>query len=155
MQQGVHELMQQCQTALENIRSRNVESVGVDYSQINLTQENVTSVNSASLSNSSPNDKSLEYDALETANFEEPPYESGSGSESEDELSLVSEIKLWALGNNITHKATTELLKILRSRLPNEGLPSDARTLLRTPRQSTVKSVAGQLCLYWYCESFI
>jgi hypothetical protein len=46
-------------------------------------------------------------------------------------------IAAWSLKNNITHVATTELLKLLRNQL-NVALPMDARSLLQTPRSHNI-----------------
>lgn len=81
--------------------------------------------------------------------FEEPEYNSVSESDEEvEEISLSEKLRIWATGHNITHKATSDLLKILNEKMPNEFLPSDARTLLRTPRQSIVKSICGGQYFY-------
>lgn len=84
-----------------------------------------------------------------------PVQEFSSDSDSDDDVSHdikvseeVSEIKLnlreWALDNNVTHNALSQLLKILQPRVP--GLPQDARTLLRTPRHVEVTEMDnGQL----------
>lgn len=59
--------------------------------------------------------------------------------------SFESELAKWAIENNITHVALNKLLEILKSKYPN--LPSDARTLLKTPRKVVVKDVEpGHYC---------
>lgn len=53
--------------------------------------------------------------------------------------SLISQLSEWALNYNITHVAINELLKILKPKHPE--LPSDARTLMHTPRSIILKDV--------------
>lgn len=61
--------------------------------------------------------------------------------------SAAMKIRLWALKNNITRNALSELLTILIS-IGLTWLPCDARTLLATPRSTEIKCVAnGQM---WY-----
>lgn len=49
----------------------------------------------------------------------------------------------WALSHNITHSATTDLLKILKEhQCFRQSLPSDSRSLLSTPRYSSVKDIS-------------
>lgn len=44
----------------------------------------------------------------------------------------------WAITHNITQTALKDLLAHLRNWLPNENFPVDARTLLKTPRKTTL-----------------
>lgn len=56
-------------------------------------------------------------------------------------------LRSWAITHNITRNALSDLLKILIS-LGFSWLPSDARTLLETPRHTEIVNIAnGQL---WY-----
>lgn len=59
-------------------------------------------------------------------NLQEHPHESGN----EESSFLCS----WALRNNITHTALSELLKWFSVKPNIENLPLDARTLLNTPK---------------------
>ncbi|CAG9762680.1 unnamed protein product [Ceutorhynchus assimilis] len=52
---------------------------------------------------------------------------------------LRDELSGWCLKNNITHNAASELLKILKPHHPE--LPMDARSLLVTPRNISVKNI--------------
>lgn len=61
----------------------------------------------------------------------------------------------WSVAHNITHNALSDLLKILKPHIPNERLPLDARTLLRTPRNITLKSVKGGKFYYFGMQSSI
>ena len=45
-----------------------------------------------------------------------------------DEFNVTEELACWAVSNNISHKATTDLLKVLQHVIPD--LPNDSRTLL-------------------------
>ena len=62
-------------------------------------------------------------------------------SNSQDELAN------WAIKHNITHSALSELLVIVGKYTP--GLSKDARTLLSTPRESSVSNVAGGSYFYF------
>nr|CAI5844559.1 unnamed protein product [Callosobruchus analis] len=59
----------------------------------------------------------------------------------------MEDLKIWALSNKITHKATTELLLILRSHGKTE-LPKDGRTLLETPVHVEVTDMGSGK--FWY-----
>lgn len=66
---------------------------------------------------------------------------------------IKDSIRTWSLKNNITHSATTELLKILRSHPTLQDLPKDSRTLIKTPRYSTVSEVSpGQYIAFDWIE---
>lgn len=54
---------------------------------------------------------------------------------------IQTQIANWSIGNNIGLKATTELLKILKSHQCFQQLPADSRSLLKTPRHIPVKSI--------------
>ncbi|KAJ8914057.1 hypothetical protein NQ315_017578 [Exocentrus adspersus] len=58
---------------------------------------------------------------------------------------LPSQLTEWAVKHNITHTALTDLLKILK--LNHADLPTDARTLLQTPRKVKLIPVhPGEYC---------
>lgn len=65
----------------------------------------------------------------------------------EPQKSILNEIKNWALKHNITHAAINSLLKILIDNGMSE-LPTDSRTLLKTPAKLNLKEM-GSGC-YWY-----
>lgn len=69
---------------------------------------------------------------------------------SEKKISFCGEITAWALNHQITQSALKSLLLILRSKLPNEDLPSDARTLLKTPREKICESIPNENGKYWH-----
>lgn len=59
-----------------------------------------------------------------------------------DAASTLEFLRTWALRHNITHSAVSELLKTLGGHSCFSSFPSDARTLLQTPRYSNVKDIA-------------
>lgn len=64
----------------------------------------------------------------------------GSQKQTECKESDVNmQLKIWAIAHNIDHSALGGLLKILKPHF--HTLPSDARTLLHTPRQTVTKIV--------------
>lgn len=66
----------------------------------------------------------------------------------EDNNELVSErIKNWAIEHRITKRALNSLLKILISAGLN-GLSSDSRTLLKTPRSVPISQMGSGM--FWY-----
>lgn len=69
--------------------------------------------------------------------------------EKQDMLSFREELKSWALTFQIKHTALNALLIILKSHVPDNVLPKDARTLVSTPRNTEVKSdnLGGE---YWH-----
>ena len=61
------------------------------------------------------------------------------------------DLAAWALKHNISHMAVCDLLKILKTAVPN--LPSDARTLLRTPNSTLcTKMCDGDYASFDLCE---
>ncbi|XP_029676799.1 uncharacterized protein LOC115243742 [Formica exsecta] len=64
-------------------------------------------------------------------------------SDNEDVESFSPDLREWALCNNISHKAISELLHLLLKYIPNCFLPKDARTLLHTPRTTNCVNIAG------------
>lgn len=65
----------------------------------------------------------------------------------------VEELKTWALTNNISHLSLNQLLAILKPICPE--LPSDARTLLNTNRDSKCVSTGSGEFVYFGLTSFI
>lgn len=49
-----------------------------------------------------------------------------------DEFNITNELAHWAVSNNISQTATTDLLKVLHPSIPD--LPNDSRTLVECPR---------------------
>ena len=70
----------------------------------------------------------------EEMDLEDPNHET-------DEFNITEELARWAVSNNISHKATTDLLKVLQHVIPD--LPNDSRTLLGTNKIIKCTSVAG------------
>ena len=61
-------------------------------------------------------------------------------NESDSVISFTDKLRKWAIENRVNHKSVSRLLKILRP----EGfdhLPTDARSLLKTPRHVSVIDV--------------
>lgn len=78
-------------------------------------------------------------------------------------MNINSELTEWALKDNITHAAITDLLHILKPKFPS--LPTNSRTMLHTPRGLTIHKVeSGKYFLFGFkgclikllsrCESF-
>lgn len=60
--------------------------------------------------------------------------------------SLIGELAQWAV-SGISHEKVNDLLKILRHHKCLSGLPSDIRTLVKTPRSCELKTIGkGQYC---------
>ncbi|KAJ8018071.1 hypothetical protein HOLleu_44145 [Holothuria leucospilota] len=69
-----------------------------------------------------------------------------------EELNLREKLAEWAFTYNVSHAALSALLKILL--LAHLNLPSDPRTLLATPSQTDIKSIAGGLYYHFgVCRS--
>lgn len=65
----------------------------------------------------------------------------------EDKLTLLTELRYWAISHNLTLASVTDLLKILRSHDMSE-LPKDSRTLLKTPNVTEITEMnRGK---FWY-----
>ncbi|XP_064472468.1 uncharacterized protein LOC135386901 isoform X1 [Ornithodoros turicata] len=71
-------------------------------------------------------------------------------SEVSTDLSILDRIRVWAVNHNVTHAAVTALLKVLRTHPAHADFPSDARTLLGTPRNTGAK--ISPLCNGKYCH---
>lgn len=56
---------------------------------------------------------------------------------------LKADLSQWALKYAIHHNAINDLLSIISKYIPSCSLPRDARTLLRTPRETNVVDLAG------------
>lgn len=67
----------------------------------------------------------------------------------------LQSIRVWAVRNNITHKAVNEILHLLRDWHPHENVPIDSRTLLQTPRSLTFISVGEGQMYYFGIQSRI
>lgn len=61
--------------------------------------------------------------------------------------SLSDQLKMWVLRYNLTQRAVTELLRILKS-CGIKHLPIDARTLMKTPRVIHIQNTAGGKLYY-------
>jgi len=68
---------------------------------------------------------------------------------------FILDLHNWALHNNISQKAINELLKLLLRCIPNCSLPTDARTLLSTPRTTNCTSTAGGEYLHFGLSNVI
>lgn len=71
----------------------------------------------------------------------------------EQNSSLADKLRAWALEFNVTKRAISSLLKLLKCSGMNY-LPKDSRTLLQTPRMIHIENIAGgKYCswdLVWY-----
>ncbi|CAG7821197.1 unnamed protein product [Allacma fusca] len=66
---------------------------------------------------------------------------SSESSSTDSEKSFSEILKSWSLKHQISHAALSELLSTLKTHSCFENLPKDPRTLLQTPRQTTVSEV--------------
>lgn len=78
-------------------------------------------------------------------------------SSSTDALSkhkdFVVSLRSWAIKENVTHTALSALLKILKvSTFDSSSLPSDAHTLLATPRDTQRAPVVSSMVPGHYCH---
>lgn len=73
-----------------------------------------------------------------------------SYSESEIDIVDVEQIKFrqslmnWAIKYQVKHNALNELLSIMKNEFPFIDLPTDARTLVKTPRTTTISVINGK-----------
>jgi len=74
----------------------------------------------------------------------------GNGNEGD----LVSNLATWTIRQNISHSALNGLMSILRQSV-SKDLPSDARTVLKTPRNVLVNSKCGGEYVYLGIKSGI
>lgn len=65
------------------------------------------------------------------------------------QLSSKEFLRAWALKNNITHTALSSLLGWLQSKPNLEGLPKDARSLLKTPRSIDIVQMGDGSFFYF------
>lgn len=80
----------------------------------------------------------------------EPESEINDTNPKADMEDLREDLKNWAIKFQIKHTAVNSLLSLLKSHIPDNILPKDARTLVGTPRSSCVTSdpnIGGQ---YWH-----
>lgn len=63
-----------------------------------------------------------------------------------------SELQVWAITNNITNNALSQLLKLYKKYHPNEKMPSDARAFLNTPKKCIIKTHGVGEFLYYGLE---
>lgn len=84
--------------------------------------DNNSSTSTTTESNNSEIESEVTNQASQTASFKEG-------------------LKNWALKHRVPNNATTDLLRLLRNHQAFSNLPNDSRTLLCTPRYSTVKEL--------------
>lgn len=63
---------------------------------------------------------------------------------------LLSELRKWVGEHNITLRALTALLAILRSNFNDGTIPKDARTVMRTPTTLAVTQLNEEGAEYWH-----
>lgn len=101
-----------------------------------LEVESDSSGNNCQLMNQAPDEVGIASNCSESHSPELPSYyhdHSESATDNKDDRacdSFPTDLKVWAIKNNITHLALKELLKILHPY--HSGLPLDPRTLLQT-----------------------
>lgn len=66
-----------------------------------------------------------------------------------------SELKLWAISNNISHVALSQLLTLFKKYYPNEKIPRDVRAFLDTPRKCIIRKCGIGEFLYYGIEKAI
>ena len=71
-----------------------------------------------------------------------------SDNENKVDQDHAERLREWAVQHGISHMAVTDLLHIL-SKVPVPGLPTSARTLLKTERSTDVKKKAGGEYFYF------
>lgn len=62
---------------------------------------------------------------------------------------FLSELQLWAIKNNISHVAMSQLLKLYKKYHSNTNISNDARVFLNTPRQCVVNTCGTGEYLYY------
>lgn len=120
-----------------------------------LTEPQIVSENV--LSRDDPNQQGeSEFRTPTSCTQEVPRVENGSDDELDDYESisdpqdLVDELSNWAIVHQVKHTAINTLMNILRSHIPQNTLPKDARTLIQTPRYTKIITddrLGGQ---YWH-----
>lgn len=111
----------------------------------------VTDQDSSEFENNTLIDHESSFEIEETAEIHE---DLPSPSSQHQPLSLRSKLILWADENKVTQKSLTSLLGILKE----EGhidLPSDGRTLMKTPRQTKVYRKSGGQYYHYGLENGI
>lgn len=137
---------------LQNFDGHGVTSSAVELSR-SLSSDNHVEVvtNSTTVSPIPSLNPSFDFENTEQISSDEEISE----SEESDEFHIIShtecDIKLklqkWNIDHKITLSATSDLLKILKSHDCFSHLPSDARTLLHTPKTTTLRDVPpGKYC---------
>ena len=63
--------------------------------------------------------------------------------------SISSDLASWAITHNITHSAFKDLIPIINTLLPNEKLPKDPRTILKTPKAVLLVNIQGGQSYYF------
>lgn len=88
-----------------------------------------------------------EFEDVENADSSECAY-AGRASEMEKQDTLETDLACWANSSGISRNNLTQLLKILNKN-GISGLPTDARTLLKTPRNVAVADKCGGSYYYF------
>lgn len=69
-----------------------------------------------------------------------------------DDVNIRSDLRRWMLEENITQKAGTSLLKLLKKHKCFTDLPQDSRSLLKTPRATAVEADINVVTPGKYCH---
>jgi hypothetical protein len=76
-----------------------------------------------------------------------------SDSQESASYSIDSELRSWAVNHSVTHSALHDLLQTLKKHSCFHHLPSDSRTLLRTPRQTEVTELKPGIYCHFGIEN--
>lgn len=85
-----------------------------------------------------------------TTESDDDDYDIGECDPSTDPQDLCDELRSWAITHQIKHTALNSLLNILKSHIPLNTLPKDARTLVHTPRKTEISSDSRLGGHYWH-----
>ena len=70
-----------------------------------------------------------------------------------EENTNTDSLRQWAIGNNVPHTAVSDLLGVMHVHHPEDNLPLDARTLLRTKRSIIVEKFGNGEYHYFGIEA--
>ncbi|XP_055682561.1 uncharacterized protein LOC129789619 [Lutzomyia longipalpis] len=86
-------------------------------------------------------------DLIESDSDDSETYEDGE-DEHNNEDSFQDQLAGWIITNGITHAASNQLLKLLKTKECLKNLPSDVRTIVKTPRNVRIEKMgSGE---FWY-----
>ena len=119
-------------------------------SPIKWNNTNITHTYRESVENEENGDAYVYLPNISEIDIETVQPESDSEDSETDEPTDVNiglSLRDWALNEAVNHKQLNKLLELLKSHKCFSNLPSDARTLLKTPRVYEIKNIgSGQYC---------